>query len=796
MDSIVHFSGVVSTNSEVGTDPDDSTTYTHPNEPPGAIEELGELDQWVTWSPALRDGKTTKPPVDPHTGRYASAQDPSTWGSYGDAGAAAKGSGRVGFVFTADDPYCGIDLDDVLDEKQRLLPWAEEIVRKVNSYTEISPSGKGVKIFCRGAVPGASNRKGDIEMYDTGRYFTVTQHHLSGYFTPNDITDAQAAINWVHEKFIAAAPAKPAAISTPAIAQPSVTEADAEVLRRCRTAANHAKFDKLWAGDISAYGDDDSRADSALCCLIAFYTGEAAQIERIFSGSALAKRVKWQERVDYRKRTIVNALSTVTERARPAAITSVSDTVTGETQDEEPAPACTDIGNADRFIQQHGQRLLYCEAMGAWLHYDGKIWVEDRVRKVDHLAKQTARSIHHEAAQADDLKQQSEVAKWAMTSQSEMHVTAMLKLARCELPVTPQQLDCEPFLLAVQNGILDLKTGDLLPHDPRHLITKISPATYRADAVCPLYDKFVGEIMQGKPELIEYLDRLCGWFLTGDISHQILPIFFGQGCNGKSTLIDLIIHLMGAHATNAAESLLTVSFGNAHPTELADLQGRRLVVASETEEGNKLKTGLVKRLTGDQTIKARRMRQDFFEFQRTHKMVLVTNNRPRIPENTPAMWRRLKLIPFLAHFDKPDTSMLEKLKEEVDGILARFVRACLRWQKDGKDLREPVIVGQATDEYREDENPLREFLEQRCVYAAEARVSREEIQAAYMQRCESQSVKYPLSERSLYERLRHIPGVHDGKVKLAGLTVRVFEGIGLKSNTFVRPPAQGGHAAA
>ncbi|MCE9554887.1 MAG: DUF5906 domain-containing protein, partial [Planctomycetes bacterium] len=387
----------------------------------------------------------------------------------------------------------------------------------------------------------------------------------------------------------------------------------------------------------------------------------------------------------------------------PSAGDTLSDRSSHCNTATDPSIDHTDLGNSRRLVRRHGPRLRYCHNLHGWFLFNGKVWEQDTQHRIQELAKDTVFSIHSELVGTGDPKAQASLTKWAKASQSSGRIAAMLRLAQSEVPVAPEQLDCEPFLLAVQNGILDLRTGDLLPHDPKHLITKLSPAAYHPDALCPLYDQFISQLMRGNVELIEYLDRLCGWFLTGDISHQILPIFFGQGCNGKSTLVDLMLYVMGDHACIAPESLLSSGSRDEHPTQLADLQGRRLVVASETEHGCPLRTAQLKRLTGDGRIKARKMRGDHYEFQRTHKMVLVTNNRPPMEENTHAIWRRLKLVPFNANISNPDLEMLAKLKGEADGVLTRWALACRRWHTDAKNMREPTSVTQATEAYRQEE---------------------------------------------------------------------------------------------
>lgn len=272
--------------------------------------ELKARPQWVTWRSERRGGKPTKVPYAPTTGRRASTTDASTWAGFDAAFRAwRRGDGYdgVGFVFSNTDPYCGVDLDDCLDDAGDLATVAMKIVQGLDSYTEISPSGRGVKLFLRATLPPGGNRKGKVEIYDRGRYFTVTGDHLAG--TPCTVEARHQELAAVHaEIFAPPAPRRPA---RPVVAARPPAE-DAELLARARSARNGRKFMGLYyRGDLSAYGGDDSAADLALCGLLAFWCGsDGARIDRLFRQSALM-REKWDSRrgaTTYGARTIATAL--------------------------------------------------------------------------------------------------------------------------------------------------------------------------------------------------------------------------------------------------------------------------------------------------------------------------------------------------------------------------------------------------------------------------------------------------------------------------------------------------------
>ena len=246
------------------------------------------------------------------------------------------------------------------------------------------------------------------------------------------------------------------------------------------------------------------------------------------------------------------------------------------------------------------------------------------------------------------------------------------------------ELDADPWLLNVQNGVLDLKTGALLAHDrARFLLTKISPTAYDPGARCPEYMRFVTGMFPNTPGTVGFLFRFLGCCLTGDISEQVFPILQGEGGNGKNVLLNLQRRVVGPDfIVSTAPNLLTDQSTRQHPTQLADLRGCRLAIASETEEGTKLNVPLMKQLTGDPTIKARRMREDFFEFRRTSKLILVTNKLPVILENSEAVWRRIRLLTFrhIVPADLRDPALEDRLAGEAEGILALLVAGCLEWQ--------------------------------------------------------------------------------------------------------------------
>ena len=446
----------------------------------------------------------------------------------------------------------------------------------------------------------------------------------------------------------------------------------------------------------------------------------------------------------------------------------------------------TDMGNAQRLVSAFGKDIRYCPQFGQWLIWDGNRWRRDDVVQIVAIAKQVARTIYSQAWDnaSDD---QAAAVKWALKSQARERLAAMVDLAKCEVPVRADALDADPMLFAVSNGTIDLKSGTLRPARREDLITLTAPVEFHPDAECPKWLAYLDLFMHGDAELIAYLQRIAGASLTADIRDQAMFVFYGTGSNGKSTFVDTMLHLLGGYAGSAPPGLLTLRKGSTeHPTEIADLKGKRLIVASEGDQGGKLNVPTVKRLTGDSRLKARFMREDYFEFERTFKILYSSNHKPRVAEQTHAIWRRLKLVPFGITIEKSaeikDYWVHLRDAGEWPGILAWAVRGCLAWQRDG--LGEPAQVTAATAEYRIEQDTLGEFFEQKCIIDPRAKVTRALLYSAYEAWAQAAHERFWLKKRDFFERIRGRLDVHEAQDRHEGHVTRFFFGIGLSDNTY------------
>jgi putative DNA primase/helicase len=331
----------------------------------------------------------------------------------------------------------------------------------------------------------------------------------------------------------------------------------------------------------------------------------------------------------------------------------------------------------------------------------------------------------------------------------------MIKLAEndARIAMNNKSLDKDHWLLNVVNGTIDLHTGELQSHNPNDLITKLAPVEFDPAASCPTWLSFLDRIVAGNDNLIGYLQRAVGYALTGDISEHVLFLFYGTGQNGKSTFLNLLLKMLGDYAKQAAPNLLIEKHFESHPTEIADLEGCRLVSSVDCEHRKGFAESLVKQLTGGDRIKARFMRQDFFEFEPTQKHFVAVNNKPSIKGTDIGIWRRIKTVPFTITIPESerDKTLPDKLLAELPGILNWAIQGCLEWQR--ADLGTPDEVVNATNEYRHDEDSLRNFLEECCVVNENAKVQLKEVYQAYSEWCR-QNGEFQMKARDFSKELK------------------------------------------
>lgn len=460
--------------------------------------------------------------------------------------------------------------------------------------------------------------------------------------------------------------------------------------------------------------------------------------------------------------------------------------------DPLPKEHLTELGHARRLVAVASDSLRYVPAWRRWLAWDGRRWLVDQTGEAERTVKDVARAVTRRAAEdlagSEDDAQAKAALKAALRLESAAAVRGTLALAGTELgiAVSPDRLDAHPQLLNVANGVVDLDTGELLNHDRDLLLTKIAAASYYpetdpADAA-PEFHAFL-ERIQPDSSMREFLARLVGHALLGRVVEHLLPVLWGSGANGKSTFINAMMGALGDYAATTDPGLLIDRGHEAHPTGQADLFGRRVAFTHETDDRRRLAEGTVKRLTGGDKVKARRMREDFWEFEPSHSLFMVTNHRPTVQGDDEGIWRRLLLVPFTERIppaeQNPDLGA--ELAAEADGILSWLVRGHAEWRRTG--LAAPETVTSATKEYRQDEDSLARFLEQRCVVHPTASVRSSPLYAEWSSWCTAEGVP-PGTQTALGRALAN-RGFENAKSQ----GTKVWRGIGLPA------PADDGRAS-
>ena len=377
-------------------------------------------------------------------------------------------------------------------------------------------------------------------------------------------------------------------------------------------------------------------------------------------------------------------------------------------------------------------------------------------------AKATVARMYGEAGRAPESARKK-LGEHALKSESERGIKAMISLAECEVAVRPEDLDADLMLLNAENGTLDLRTGELLPHNPADLITKLAPVRFDPNATHPAWDSFLDRMVPD-PEVRAFLRRAVGYSLTGHTTEEKLFFVHGPTASGKSTFADAVKAVIGDYAAVADfETFLRKRGDGGVRNDIARLAGVRMAVGLEVDEGRALAEALIKNLTGGDRIAARHLYQDYFEFKPAFKLWLVANDKPRASAADGALWRRILLIPFEVSLpeEERDPAVKEQLTQHPHAraaILAWAVRGLRDWQAGG--LRPPAAVRRATDAYREEQDTLAPFLADCCVLAPGAFVTTKSLRAAYHEWCEKNGEK-PLGANGLAARLRDHGGTPD-----------------------------------
>jgi putative DNA primase/helicase len=456
--------------------------------------------------------------------------------------------------------------------------------------------------------------------------------------------------------------------------------------------------------------------------------------------------------------------------------------------------ARTDDGNALRLIEEHGDRIRRVADMKRWFEWDGKRWAMDHdSRAVREAARELARLLPETDKAARTFKH---------ASMSATGISGCVRVAETDqrVSVLADSLDSHPELINTPSGVVNLRTGTISEHDPSLSLTRITACPVALDAPHPTWDKFLAETFQGDQDMVSYVQRIAGLALLGGVRDHILPFLHGTGRNGKGALVLVLQGLLGdadqgGYSVSAPDGFLMAGRDGKHETEVARLRGARLVVCSEQTSGKKFDEAKVKKMTGGDRLTGRFMRGDFFDFNPSHLLLVLSNHLPQVQEGGPAFWARVRLIPFLhvvpAAQQVPDLHN-QLLADEGAAIMGWAVKGAVDVLAGG--LRDPEKVTVATHKYEISEDTLASFIENECERGEGHSVTVTKFRAQYEQHCREMDAE-PLSQKGLSMRLASefgvITGKRDPKLKAriySGIRLSDSDGFRFKTEDTSRPP--------
>jgi putative DNA primase/helicase len=686
---------------------------------------LQQLPQWLHWvaTQQKQDGRFDKIPVNTG-GRAIDSHDPDNWLGFADvlkrfnvarhSGIAIALAGNAIRVDGGDTPVylIGVDVDKcVIGQGAQGIPElsaeAQQVVDLCGSYTELSPSGTGVRIFLLSDTLVPGRNQAGMEIYSEKRFLTVTgagwgdlrrlgAEELDAlqklmFKSPrndNRRTGEQRPGGSVRNPDLSSHPQQPSE-------NPETIAAMKQALSCIPPTVDRGTWLKvLLACKAHGFscGETICREWSAAAGLYDANTNTCGYDEHEFDNVWKYNPHSISHRTLYHLAKQYGAGST--------------------------APAYGDTLNGRRFAEQHRGRLLFVYPRGKWLEWTGTRWLWCDESVAPRAAKEVAQILLNEATEQLRLEPQSVEAKSALThAKSTFNLNRLQSMLTCAASEPGMHvgeisaLDADPMLLGCKNGVIDLRSGELLDPKPEQLITKNVPFNFGGDEKCLLWEAFLTQITLDDQDTIRYLQKMAGYFLTGRVHEELLHFFFGYGRNGKSVFANVLTKIMGDYVLSAPAEMLMRKDRGGSTNDIARLVGVRLLIANETRNGQAFDDLLLKTLVSTDRMSARYLYQEFFDFWPTHKILIRGNHKPLIADETEGAWRRVRLIPFDLKLDEQqaDHKLEERLMEEAQGILAWAVRGCLMWQQEG--LSASPRIARASACYRQECDLLGEFLE-------------------------------------------------------------------------------------
>lgn len=735
--------------------------------------ELKRAKQWVAWA-------GDKLPKNPYTGGNAQSNNPDTWSDFSTACKAVDkfGFNGIGFMFAP--PYFGVDMDDCV-ENQDLI---DEFVESLQSYTEWSTSGTGIHIICKGVLPDGARRKGKIEMYEKQRYFIMTGN--SYHEQPLPIADCTEKIKILHNKYLYTPIPKvlPRQVEI-------VNLSDQEIIDKARNCKTGALFQLLYAGNWEGLYPSQSEADMALCNHLAFWTQRnEAQMDRIFRSSQLY-RPKWDKRrgnFTYGQITIQKACAACSDVYEPRTQAEERRVAVGVFDGKkfgrQDVPAnsydANDTGNAQRLRDKFKGDIRYNYTRKKWMYWDGKVWAYDETGQIKKLADMIVEELKIEAFRCEDEDERERKLKFASkTANSAGKVNMITEAQHLDgIPIRINELDQYVDYINVQNGIVNLRNGELISHSSNFLMSKIAGCEYCQDPEKKpeRWIKFLYEVTNGDEALARYLQKCVGYSLTGSVKEQCAFFLYGMGNNGKSTFLETVADMLGDYASNAQpDTLMLRKDGNGAGSDIARLRSARLVTSEEPTEGVRLNEGLVKQLTGGGKVTCRFLYGDEFEYSPEFKIWITTNHKPVVRGTDVGIWRRIRLIPFEVNIpaEKVDKQLKYKFREEMPQILRWAVEGAMLYRKEG--LEPPECVVKSTAEYKAEMDLMAGFMDA-CIaidYTESKTIPASELYTIYTEWAKANN-EYIMTSRKFFgelskrtpEKKKIASGIVYGKIRL------------------------------
>lgn len=750
------------------------------------LDDLKAQPRWVCYNNVIE-----KAPINPRTGALAKTTDSSTWATYDEAQRAVSRyrCAGIGFVLTGDG-LVGVDIDDAI-RGDDVAKYAKHLLALNGGYAELSPSGTGIHIVGRATIPRSVKRLMHgvgIEVYDRARYFTFTGEVVeSDGYDFSDLGNIQDVVTTIFDDIAFIDAAKPKAKRAEVVAPTAIDgdSADRQIaawidravtmMRNAVVGERHntrVKSGRLLGGALAAAesaGKTVMTIDDAVTLLYDANTVDTGEEDKERRAILWGIEAGYESPLEFRKERPAKPLPPPMTTA-PAAIV--------ESKDYH----YTDLGNGQRFADAYHGELLWVPEWAQWMRWDDRVWQRVDITVVRKMAHDVVVGMYTGAHQGGRID--NELGKWALKSETTARINAMVEEAKPYLSGDVAKFDTASDLVNVANGIVNLRTAQLMPHDRERYFTKLIDIDYDPSAKAPTWRDMLDTIFASDKDLIDYIQRAVGYTMTGHTDEHCLFFCYGIGKNGKSTFMNALQRIMGDYATTTSvEALLDAqSKGEAASPYMARLPGKRIAIAQEMPEGRRMNESLIKSITGGDRLSTRDLYKSVFEFDPTHHLWISGNHKPRISGTDDGIWRRLRIVPFtvtIPEAKRRDSRLIEAdLAAEASGILGWMIRGAQMWYASG--LGTCDAVKKATDEYRGDEDALQRFINEECDVHPMASINKQSLYTEYKRWAEEENDRSAMS-RSQKFVVRHL--VDRFGCTLGGQGRNVLFGIKLKGDS-------------